>query len=353
MLSMRMDAAGANQLAKQLEVALAVEGVKASEHAVRGAIASMLQMDTWANLQRATKQQAIGLKYGNDPTDLIQQTMRNTVMTLADTVMDSVHPSQVFAKLDAGAEHTAQPLLITCEQEDPPLLRVHFNGIATSHNDGMFGETCSLSSSDPAKLGHMLASVLCQEIYYAEDSVKGLVEATIEHDPETGEDELIEDLGDDDWETCPHCRATSKFTPYARMNQLRAPDEQFPAMEMGEAGEFTVFAPYVDQELMFCMVEDDVLTWLPEGTILPMRWSTDLLDIISGMQGLPPIEVGDQVMILFGMIQWPDDHFMNGIPETGTVKSLAIDGSGSLCAKIKVEGQRKLLTFQVDCLIRR
>ncbi len=53
MLSLHMDADGAEQLAKQLEVALAVEGVNAPEHAVRGAIASLLQLDSWANLQRA------------------------------------------------------------------------------------------------------------------------------------------------------------------------------------------------------------------------------------------------------------------------------------------------------------
>lgn len=354
MLSMHMDDAGANQLAKQLEVALAVEGVKAPEHAVRGAIASLLQLDNWANLQNQAKKQLLKLVYGVDPHDLLQKVMTTAVMQIAATVMEPVHPAQMSGVSPTDSEDTeAQPLLITIARNDPPKIRIHFNGSEISHNYGLFGDTSTLSSSDPDKLGQMLASILVQEIYHASGPIEDLVETGIDHDPETGEDQLSEAQGNSDWETCPHCRATTKFANYARINQLPVPDEQFPAMEMGEAGEFVVFAPYEDQELMFCMIEDDVLTWLPEGTILPMMWSTDLLDIISGMQGLPSIGIGDQVMILSGMILWPDDHFMSGTPATGTVRSFVSDEGDAQRAKIKVEGQRKLLTIPVDCLILR
>lgn len=353
MLSMHMDAAGADQLAKQLEIALAVEGVNAPECAVRAAIASLLQIDSWATLQRKAEHQTIKLTYGNDPNDFIYRTLQTAVMTLA-TVMDPIHPSQLdvnLKNLKSGVEYPDQPLLITHTNEDPPLMRIHFNGVASGHNQGMYGEPSALSSRDPAKLGYMLASVLCREIYLAD--APDFVDATIEHDPETGEDEVIDDQGenDSDWEACPHCRATRKFALYAQIHQLPAPDEQFPAMEIGEAGELTVFAPYDDKELMFCMVEDEESTWLPEGTILPMRWDTALFDVILNMERMPPIEVGQQVLNLFGMIQWPNGHFMNGISETGVVRLIQLDGNGETIAKIKVKGQRRLLTFPVSCLV--
>ena len=356
MLSIRMDADGAKQLAKQLEIALAVEGVKASEQAVRNALASLMRMNSWTSLQRKAKEQLLNLSYGIDPTDLLHKTMLHTVMELADAAMAPVHPNQLSDLGGSEATLSDQPLLVQCSCDDPPRMKIHFNGVAADHNLGMFGETSTLISSDPVALGHMLASVLCKEIYLGDCSmaIADLVDVEIEHNPETGEDEITDTESEDDdqqQQPCPHCRATARFIHYARFKDLPAPDEQFPAMEMGEMGEFTVFSPYVDQELMFCMVEDEALTWLPTGTILPVRWSTDLLDIISGMQGLPPIEVGQEVMILFGMIEWPTDHFMNGIPERGVVKSLSIETSGARRAKIKVEGQRKLLAFPVDCLI--
>ena len=351
MLSIRMDTEGSKLLAKQLEVALAVEGVKASEHAVQATIASLLRMENWETLQREASERPISLTYGNDPSESVYQVLVNTVMTLADKVLPPVHPSQLADMLDTGEELPALPLFVTHAQEDPSQIRIHFNGVNTDHNQGLLGEVCTLTSSDPRNLGRMLASVLCREIYLADQSIEAFAYAVIEHDPATGEDELFEDDTDDEREICPHCRATNEFASYAQQHRLPVPDENFPAKRMGELGEFTVFAPYADRELMFCVIEDDELTSLPTGTILPMRWSTRLLDVISGVQGLPPIEAGQEVMVLYGIIQWPEDHFMSGFPETGTVKSFASGRNGARLAKIKVKGQRKLQTVAVDCLI--
>jgi hypothetical protein len=350
-LSIRMDAEGAELLAKQLEVALAVEGVKASENCVQAAIASLLRIENWKTLQREASKQPITLTYGNDPSESVYEVLVHAVMTLADKVLPAVHPSQLANMLDTGEELPALPLYITHAQEDPSQLRIHFNGVNTDHNQGLLGEACTLTSRDPRNLGRMLASVLCREIYLADESIEAFAYAAIEHNPATGEDELFEDDADDEREISPHCRATNEFAPYATNLRLPVPDKDFPAMRMGESGEFTVFAPYADHELMFCVIEDEELTSLPAGTILPIRWSTSLLDVISGVQGRPPIEAGQEVIVLYGIIQWPEDHFMRGFPETATVKSFASGRNGARLAKIKVKGQRKLQTVALDCLI--
>ena len=228
-----MDAEGAELLAKQLEVALAVEGVKASENCVQAAIASLLRIENWKTLQREASKQPITLTYGNDPSESVYEVLVHAVMTLADKVLPAVHPSQLANMLDTGEELPALPLYITHAQEDPSQLRIHFNGVNTDHNQGLLGEACTLTSRDPRNLGRMLASVLCREIYLADESIEAFAYAAIEHNPATGEDELFEDDADDEREISPHCRATNEIAPYATNLRLPVPDKDFPAMRMG------------------------------------------------------------------------------------------------------------------------